>query len=156
MTIATTLRSYLDSKSIRYALAPHAHTGSSMDTAASAHVPGDRLAKGVIVQSDEETLMVVVPSDYHVHLGLLHRHLGREVGLATEPELAELFPDCEPGAVPALGQAYGLRTLLDSNLLGEPEVYLEAGDHETLIRLAGEDFRALMADAEQVDVGQHI
>jgi Ala-tRNA(Pro) deacylase len=58
--------------------------------------------------------------------------------------------------VPAVGQAYGLRTLLDSNLLDQPEVYLEAGDHETLVRLGGEDFRALMEDAEQVDVGQHI
>jgi Ala-tRNA(Pro) deacylase len=45
---------------------------------------------------------------------------------------------------------------LDSSLLDQPEVYLEAGDHETLVRLGGEDFRALMEGAEQVDVGQHI
>lgn len=156
MSIAATLRSYLDGRSVRYTLVPHAHTGSSMDTAASAHVPGDRLAKAVIVRSEDDPLMVVVPSDYHVHLGLLHRHLGKEVGLATEDELASLFPDCAPGAVPAVGQAYGIRTLLDSTLLNEPEVYLEAGDHETLVRLDGEDFRALMKDAEAVDVGQHI
>jgi Ala-tRNA(Pro) deacylase len=156
MSIAPTLKAYLDARSGTYTLVPHAHTGSSMDTAASAHVPGDRLAKAVIVRSEDDPLMVVVPSDYHVHLGLLHRHLGKEVGLATEAELAALFPDCEPGAVPAIGQAYGVRTLLDSTLLNEPEVYLEAGDHETLVRLAGEDFRVLMEQAEQVDVGQHI
>lgn len=156
MSIATTLSSHLEAKSLPYSLISHPHTGSSMGTAASAHVPGDRLAKAVIVKMREEALMVVVPSDYHVHLGLLHRHLDAEVGLATEAELAALFPDCEPGAVPALGQVYGLRTLLDSSLLSDPEVYLEAGDHETLVRLRGEDFRALMEDAEQVDVGQHI
>ena len=156
MSIATTLRTYLEGRAISYALVPHPHTGSSMDTAASAHVPGDRLAKAVIVQSQGEPLMVVVPSDYHVHLGLLHRHLGSEVGLATEAELATLFPDCEPGAIPVIGQAYGIRTLLDSTLLEEPELYLEAGDHETLVRLVGDDFRALMEDAEPVDVGQHI
>jgi Ala-tRNA(Pro) deacylase len=156
MSMATTLRTYLDGSSVRYSLVPHPHTGSSMDTAAVAHVPGDRLAKAVIVKSEDDPLMVVVPSDYHVHMGLLHRHLGGAAGLVTEAELADLFPDCEPGAVPAVGQAYGLRTLLDSNLLDQPEVYLEAGDHETLVRLGGEDFRALMEDAEQVDVGQHI
>ncbi len=156
MSIATTLRTYLEGRAITYALVPHPHTGSSMDTAASAHVPGDRLAKAVIVQSQGEPLMVVVPSDYHVHLGLLHRHLGSEVGLATEAELAALFPDCEPGAIPVIGQAYGIRTLLDSTLLEEPELYLEAGDHETLVRVVGEDFRTLMEDAEPVDVGQHI
>ena len=156
MSIATTLKNFLSNHRVPYTLIPHAHTAFSMETAALAQVPGDRLAKAVIVKSGSDPLMVVVPSDYHVHMGLLHRHLGRDVGLATESELQELFPDCEPGAVPALGQAYRVRTLLDSNLLGEPEVYLEAGDHETLVRLAGEDFRALMEDAEQVDVGQHI
>jgi Ala-tRNA(Pro) deacylase len=156
MSIATTLRTYLEGRAITYALVPHPHTGSSMDTAALAHVPGDRLAKAVIVQSQGEPLMVVVPSDYHVHLGLLHRHLGSEVGLATEQELSALFPDCEPGAIPVIGQAYGIRTLLDSTLLEEPELYLEAGDHETLVRVVGDDFRTLMEDAEPVDVGQHI
>ena len=156
MSIATTLRTYLEGRAITYALVPHPHTGSSMDTAASAHVPGDRLAKAVIVQSQGEPLMVVVPSDYHVHLGLLHRYLGSEVGLATEQELSALFPDCEPGAIPVIGQAYGIRTLLDSTLLEEPELYLEAGDHETLVRVVGYDFRTLMEDAEPVDVGQHI
>jgi Ala-tRNA(Pro) deacylase len=156
MSIASTLKAYLDARSVTYTLVPHAHTGSSMDTAASAHVPGDRLAKAVIVRSEDDPLMVVVPSDYHVHLGLLHRHLGKEVGLATEAELASLFPDCEPGAVPTVGRAYGVRTLLDSTLLNEPEVYLEAGDHETLVRLTGDEFRALMEEAEAVDVGQHI
>jgi Ala-tRNA(Pro) deacylase len=156
MSIATTLRTYLEGRAITYALVPHPHTGSSMDTAASAHVPGDRLAKAVIVQSQGEPLMVVVPSDYHVHLGLLHRYLGSEVGLATEQELSALFPDCEPGAIPVIGQAYGIRTLLDSTLLEEPELYLEAGDHETLVRVVGDDFRTLMEDAEPVDVGQHI
>lgn len=156
MSIATTLKTYLDTRSITYTLVPHAHTGSSMDTAAAAHVPGDRLAKAVILTSEDEPLMVVVPSDYHVHLGLLRRHLGKEVGLTTEAELASLFPDCEPGAVPALGLAYGVPTLLDSTLLNEPEVYLEAGDHETLVRLDGEEFRSLMKEVEAVDVGQHI
>jgi Ala-tRNA(Pro) deacylase len=156
MSIATTLRTYLEGRAITYALVPHPHTGSSMDTAALAHVPGDRLAKAVIVQSQGEPLMVVVPSDYHVHLGLLHRYLGSEVGLATEQELSALFPDCEPGAIPVIGQAYGIRTLLDSTLLEEPELYLEAGDHETLVRVVGDDFRTLMEDAEPVDVGQHI
>lgn len=156
MSIATTLKAYLDAKSVVYTLVPHAHTKSSMETAAAAHVPGDRLAKAVILSSERESLMVVVPSDYHVHLGLLHRRLGEDVGLATESELTSLFPDCEPGAVPAVGLAYGIRTLLDSNLLGESEVYLEAGDHETLVRLSGEEFRALMAGVEEVDVGRHI
>jgi Ala-tRNA(Pro) deacylase len=156
MTIAARLSTYLDQQDADYELVPHPHTESSMATAATAHVPGDRLAKAVIVSQDGEYLVVVVPSDYHVHLGLLHRWLGREVGLATEKELVELFPDCEPGAIPPIGDPYGLRTLLDSSLLDAPEVFFEAGDHASLVRVTGEQFRQLQRGALQVEVGQHI
>lgn len=156
MTIATRLDSFLTEHSVGYAMIRHPHTESSMETAASAHVPGERLAKAVIVKDGEDFLMVVVPSDYHLHLGLLHRHLGREVGLATESEVVQLFPDCDKGAIPPLGSIYGLRTLIDTRMLEQPEVFLESGDHETLVRIEGDDFRRLAEEMEKVDVGEHV
>ncbi len=39
MSIARTLANYLDEHLIQYDLISHPHTQSSMDTAASAHVP---------------------------------------------------------------------------------------------------------------------
>lgn len=154
MSIAATLSAFLDSRSVDYAIVPHARTGSSMATAEAAHVPGARLAKAVMVWQGEEALMVVVRSDHHVHLGRLHRLLGTEVGLATEQDLARLFPDCDEGAIPPVGAAYGLRTLLDRALLEEPEVFFESGDHTSLVRVGGEQFRGLLSDAEQVDIAQ--
>lgn len=156
MSVAATVRSYLDQRSVDYSVVPHPHTRSSMDTAAAAHVPGDRLAKAVIVNHEGAHLMVVVPSDYRIRLGLLHRHLGSDVGLATERELSGLFPDCEVGAIPSIGAAYGLRTLLDPRLRDEPEVYFESGDHESLIKVSAETFRTLMADADSLDVAEHV
>jgi Ala-tRNA(Pro) deacylase len=156
MPISTRLESYIKDRGVGYELIPHPHTESSMDTAAAAHVPGDYLAKAVIVQDGDGPLMVVVPSDYHVHLGLLHKHLNREVGLITEDELVRLFPDCDEGAVPPLGAAYGIPTLVEETLLEAPQVYFESGDHEHLVKVNREDFRTLLADAERVRVGQHI
>jgi Ala-tRNA(Pro) deacylase len=156
MGIARQLQAYLESKAVDYELIAHPHTESSMVTAAAAHVPGDRLAKAVIVKDGDDYWMVVVPSDYHVRLGALHKRLGREVGLATEPEVAILFPDCDEGAAPAVGAAYGVRAMVDERLLGEPEVFFEAGDHEHLVRVSGDRFQALQAEAERVDVAQHI
>jgi Ala-tRNA(Pro) deacylase len=156
MTIANKLATHLKAHSIDYALVPHPHTESSMVTAAAAHVPGDRLAKAVIVKDGDDYLMVVVPSDYRVHLGALHQELGRNVGLATEPELADLCPDCDEGAVPPVGAAYGLKSMVEKGLLEQPEVYFEAGDHEHLIRMTGSSFRALQADSEAVEVARHV
>jgi Ala-tRNA(Pro) deacylase len=156
VAIAGKLKAHLEAQSVEYELVPHSHSESSMVTAAAAHVPGDRLAKAVIVKDGDGYLMVVVPSDYHVHLGLLHRHFGREVGLATEPELVSLFPDCDEGAAPPIGDAYGLKALVDTRLLKQPEVYFESGDHEHLVKVSGPVFKALQAGAEVVDVAKHV
>ena len=156
MAIATNLKTYLDLHSISYETVPHPYTQSSMDTAAVAHVPGDQLAKAVIVKEDGAYLMVVVPSDYHVHLGRLHQYLGYEVGLATEDELITLFSDCDEGAIPPLGAAYDIRTLVDNRLMNQPDIFFESGDHKNLVKVTGEQFSSLLGDAERVNVGIHL
>ena len=60
--------------------------------------------------------------------------------------MSALFYDCDLGAVPALGKAYEVETVVDDTLLRQPEIYFEGGDHEALVHLSGRDFRALMAD----------
>lgn len=156
MSIAKTLADYLDEHLIQYDLISHPHTQSSMDTAASAHVPGDRLAKAVILKDGDDYLMMVIPSDYHVHLGTLHRRLGRNLGLATERELTGLFPDCDEGAAPPIAEAYGLHGMVDKGLLEQPEVFFESGDHEHVVRTSGPNFRLLQANSEAVEVTRHI
>jgi Ala-tRNA(Pro) deacylase len=152
MSISITVKNYLDEHIPDYELLSHAHTGSSMESAGAAHVSGACLAKAVIVKREDDYMMVVVPSDYHVHLGKLHHLLGSDVGLATEQELISLFPDCEGGAIPPLGIAYRLLTLVDSSLLARSEVYFEAGDHEHLVKVTGEQFAELLKGAQPVGI----
>jgi len=73
----------------------------------------------------------------------------RDLHLATEDEIAELFDDCQLGAVPPLGPAYGIETLLDESLTSLADVYFEAGDHVQLVHLSGEDFQALLSGARR-------
>jgi Ala-tRNA(Pro) deacylase len=152
MSISNTVKDYLAGNSVDYELIAHSHTQSSGDSASAAHVTGDHLAKAVIVKEDETYLMVVVPSDHHIHMGRLHHLLGQEVGLATEQELISLFPDCEGGAIPPLGTAYRLKTLVDASLLEQPEIYFESGDHRHLVKVTGEQFSRLLSDADRVEV----
>jgi prolyl-tRNA editing enzyme YbaK/EbsC (Cys-tRNA(Pro) deacylase) len=58
-----------------------------------------------------------------------------DLRLATEAKLKYLLKDCEPGAVPPLGAAYGLETVWDDSLLEQSDTYFEAGDHETLVHM---------------------
>jgi Ala-tRNA(Pro) deacylase len=146
MAIATTVSNCLAEHDVPYDVLTHPHTHSSGESAEAAHVPGTRLAKSVILEDDQGYLMVVVPSNRQVNLGELHRQLNRNLGLATESELGSLFRDCEIGALPAVGPAYGLETLVDDALAEQSDIYFEAGDHEQLIHVSAETFQILLGE----------
>jgi Ala-tRNA(Pro) deacylase len=153
MAISVTLKDFLDQQQVAFELIPHPHTGSSMETVQQARVPGNRLAKAVIIKEDDNYSMVIVPSVEHVDLALLRQNFGHGVELATESELRELFPDCAIDALPPIGAAWGLDTYLDECLLDEPEVFFEAGDHEDLVRMSGDQFQQLLGNARRGHYG---
>ena len=146
MTIALTVSQYLAEHDVPYDVLTHAHTATSGESAEASHVPGSRLAKSVVLEDEQGYLMVVLPASRHVDLGELHRQLNRDLGLATESELGTLFADCEIGALPAIGPAYGMETLIDDAIAEQPDIYFEAGDHEQLIHVSAEAFETLMGE----------
>jgi len=145
MTIAKTVKRFLEQHSIEYELVSHSHTGSSHETADAAHLREDHIAKAVIVKDDSGYAMVVVPADHWVEVEHLRKELNRDLHLASEDDFAKLFSDCEAGAVPPLGPAYGIETFLDEAPTSLANVYFEAGDHEQPVHTSGEDFRALLS-----------
>ena len=155
MAIAQSLKTYLKEQGVQYEVVRHAHTESSSHSAAAAHVPGDRLAKSVLVADEEGYLLAVVPSSHRVQLGELDRQLERKLGLATEGELRELFKDCGIGAIPPVGAAYTLDTIADKSLQDEEVLYFEAGDQNQLMKVDRETFVKLMAAAEWAYFSQH-
>ena len=147
MAIAQRLREYLDASGVAYTLLPHPRTLTSQQSARLAVVPDDHLAKAVVLKDAQGYLLLVLPADHHLRLHTCQELLQRELELAAETELAQLFPDCVLGAIPALGPAYGLETWMDEALAALSQVYFEAGDHETLVQVSGESFRTLVGAA---------
>jgi len=144
MAIAPKVQDYMARSGAKYEVLTHPHSQNSMETAELAHVPGNRLAKSVVLQDDDGFVMAVLPSTCHVQVAELCREMNRNLRLVTEKDLPRAFTDCELGAIPPIGQAYGVTTVLDDSLTEEPEIYFEAGDHEQLIRMQRDDFVALM------------
>ncbi len=158
MAISPRLEKYLRERAVKYKVVTHPHSEHSMDTAEKAHVPGDALAKGILVKDEKEYLMVVLPSDYHIELATLKKLLQQEVAMVDEVTLGAVFGDCEVGAVPPIGMAYGIKTIWDpsSSLGALDEVFFEAGDHRSLVKISGVQFHELMASAERGEFSHHI
>jgi Ala-tRNA(Pro) deacylase len=147
MPIANTLRDYLDEAGVKYQLVHHNYTSTCKAAADAAHVPAALVAKPVVLEDNEGYLMAIVPADRRVEVPVLERQTGRRLVLASERELLDVFSDCVKGAVPPVGQAYGVDVVWDDSLSKCPEIYFEAGDHTDLVRIDGRDFAFLMGRA---------
>lgn len=148
MAIAQTLQKYLTENGVDYDTLSHPYTSSSMKTAQSAHISGKNLAKSVILEDDIGYLMAVIPATEHVKFRKINHALHRHLGMEIESELKSLFSDCEIGAIPAVGSAYSIDTVVDDKLADCLDIYIEGGDHEKLIHMKGSSFRKLMKDSK--------
>jgi Ala-tRNA(Pro) deacylase len=146
MGIAKTIKRFLDEREVPYTVVPHPYTDTSYGSAKAAHVSPDRVAKGVLLKQDDDYVLAVVPASRKLDLHWLTVEVEHDLELAGEDELGEIFFDCDYGAVPAVGPAYGLNTLVEKCLRAQPELYFEAGDHEELVHVSEADYETLLGD----------
>jgi Ala-tRNA(Pro) deacylase len=146
MAIAKTLINYLEDRGIDYQLVEHAHTPTAVASAHASNLPAHQIAKAVVLCDDKGYVISVLPANHSLEIGWVNEELDRKLDLACEDEFKKLFGDCETGAVPALGEAYGLKVIWDDELAYTSDIYIEAGDHTHLIWLERRDFRKLMKD----------
>ena len=156
MAIAMTLREFLEQEGVEYEVLKHPYSYSASETAEAAHIPGNQVAKCVLLEDNTGYLMAVIPATHRVQIGKLHKQLHRNLGLATEHELDLLFDDCEAGAIPPLGQAYGIDVVIDDSLSESSDIYFEAGDHTSLIHMNAKDFNDLMKTAHHGAFSRHV
>lgn len=152
MSIAPTVIQALRFKGVEFDIIEHEHTATSVGSAHAARVNERQLAKAVLLKDPGGFVLAVIPACQAVDIGHVSHILHRPLNLATEADLAEAFYDCEPGAVPAVGEDYLIPTIVDEGLRHLEEVFFEAGDHERLVHISSEGFLRLMEDAEYLPI----
>jgi Ala-tRNA(Pro) deacylase len=137
------LTELLESRGVPYRSLPHTADATSQLTAAHTHTPGREFAKTVVVWVDGVFAMAVLPAPQRVDLEKLRKWLNAfEVRLATEEEMARLFPDCEIGAEPPFGNLYQMPVYV-SPLLSRDRITFHGGNHEEAVQIRYDDFAAL-------------
>ena len=145
MYVSQTVMGFLERSGIDYDLVTHRHSAHSLQTARNARIEPEQLAKGVLMFDDEEYWLAVIPASCRVNRWALESLIGSEhMSFAGEEHMPQLFRDCERGALPICGNAFGVRTAFDDHLLESDDVYFEAGDHEHLVHLTRNQFLRLV------------
>ncbi len=139
------LKQFLDENGVAYEIIPHGQAFTTQEVAAAAHIPGREVAKTVMVKLDGEMAMVVLEAPDRVSMDRLREVSGAEsVELAGEAEFKDLFPNCEPGAMPPFGNLWDLQVFVDQRLREDEQIAFNAGTHDELMRLAYGDFERLV------------
>lgn len=140
---AERVRSYLMEHGVAYETHSHSVAYTASEVAEAEQVPGQRLAKAVMLMAGDDLVMAVVPGDRSVDLEKAAAALNvEEVRLADEGEFSPSFPDCEIGAEPPFGSLYGVPTLVDSGLSAS-RITFNGGTHTDTITMGLDDYVAL-------------
>jgi Ala-tRNA(Pro) deacylase len=142
---ATRVKEFLDSQHVPYQSIRHPPVYTTQEVAAVTHIPGQDVAKTVLIWIDGELTMVVVPASVRVNLSLLAEAAGaHRIELASERDFRDLFPGCEVGAMPPFGNLYGLKVYVADTLSKDEEIAFNAGTHTEVIRIRYSDFERLV------------
>jgi Ala-tRNA(Pro) deacylase len=104
------------------------------------HVPGNQLAKCVLLAGQGAAFLAVLPATQKVDLAALEKPLGGPVTLANAEEIAATFGDCEWGSLVPFGRLYGVPSLLDISFHPDALLVFEAHRHAVAIRMRCCDF----------------
>ena len=153
MRMAKKVQSSLNRAQCEYDIVTHPHSSSSLETARVSGIAAERVAKSVILDDRHgHYLMAVLPASRHLDLSKV-RSSG-EWQITRESNLAHIFDDCERGAVPPLGDSYGLDMVIDPLLTRQKDIYLEAGNHNNLVHMSVPEYLKMVPHAEVCELSQ--
>src|SRR5664279_3922261 len=147
MNLLNRRTAFLEMRGCWYRHDVHPLSFTARETALADHVPPRCFAKTVIVHFEEGYAMAVLPADRTVNLEDLRDSFGcSHLRLATEMEVSELFPDCELGAMPPMGNGtlYEMAVYCDGLLMAEDAICFNAGTHHDVIRLKMDDWSEMV------------
>jgi Ala-tRNA(Pro) deacylase len=146
MPIPQNISRYLDSQHVSYHSSRHSPAYTAQGIAQAQHLSGKKMAKVVMVIDDKnKMIMAVVPANCRVDLDRLGWLMNvSKIRLAEEKEFKDVFPDCELGAMPPLGNIYHLDVWMDDSLKLHNEICFNAGTHAETIEMSFADFSRLV------------
>ena len=141
MTVPARVREWLDQQQVRYEIIPHREVYTAQEVAGATHIPGRAFAKVVILKGRQGLMMAVLPAMCRLDVVRV-RHVVNDSTASLDPEadFAQTFAGCEPGAMPAFGNLYGVPVYCDQHLMNETTIAFPAGSHHEVIRIASKDF----------------
>lgn len=143
--LSSQLKEYLNQEGVKYTSINHTTAYTAQETAQSAHISGNEMAKTIIVNLDGKKAMAVLPAPEHIDLELLKEATGAtQASFATESEFTSLFSECEIGAMPPFGNLYHMDVYVEESLSNDDVIAFNACSHRELIKMSYKDYAQIV------------
>ncbi len=133
---ATLVKNYLARHQVDYRLWPDAEQNSP-----PLHYNSGEFVRTFLLQTNKDYVMAVTRILEDIDLYTFKQYCGAEqVRIVPDQELAKIFPDCDPTALPPIGQLFGLDVYCSDKLLQNNAICFNPGTHDQIIRVATKEF----------------
>jgi Ala-tRNA(Pro) deacylase len=156
MALAMKIKSYLQEVKIPYEVLHHSVTYTASETAAEQHIPGEQLIKSVLIKANGQFALCVLEANQLINFEQLQKIIKTEdVQLATEMDIARIFPDYDIGAETPFGHLHGLRVYMEKSLQNLEHIFFNGGTHTDLIKMKTKDYIQL-ENPQIASFGEHV
>ena len=131
------LLDWLREHAVEHEIHEHVEAFTAAGTARAEGVGPRTFAKVVGVQTDDgQRALCVLDAPDRLDLHKAREALAaHDVRLLSEPELTQLAPGYEAGAIPAIGALFGVPIVADYAVGDDPEISFNAGTHRHSVRV---------------------
>jgi len=134
---------FLSDQHVAFETVMHPPAFTAQKRAKYLHIPGKQVAKSVLLAGPTGFVLAVLAATHQVDIAAVTRVLGYPLRLANHLEIADVFRDCEWGALTPFGTLYGLVTIVDESLDPDSHIVFEAQMHAVAITMHYRDFEQL-------------
>ncbi len=152
MAIPKRLKDLFERSGIEFDVEKHKELFTAQEVAASGHITGYEFAKVVMLKCDGEIVMAVIPAPHVVSMEKFKKLGYKSVKLALEEDFKDLFPDCDIGAMPPLGNIYEIPFYVDEFFKNEDEIVFNSGSHTDTVKIKREDYDRLVGQEVYLDI----
>ena len=143
MTVFERVTALLESKGVTYGVSRHAPVFTSEEAARVRGAPLSSGAKALICKAAGEFVMFVMPGDRRLDSKLVRKAFNlRSLRFATREEVEQLTR-LAPGSIPPFGSLFGFATYCDEELVVQPKINFNAGDHAISVTMSFADYIAV-------------
>lgn len=161
MSIPKKLLNYLEDNKIKYEVIEHKTVYTAIDAAATQHIKPEQVVKTLVMKLDKDYALACLPASKNLDKAKFKKVINgwrkkmtttdsplmairgvKKIDFAKEAWMKKNILG-KVGATPPFGKILGLPVFVDSAVLRNPKIIVNAGDYDYSLRLSSKAFEKL-------------